>query len=321
MESDYLQDLGLLALGSRLKRLSDRLSQEVSQIYEDGDLDFQPRWFPVFRCIAACGPIGITEIAQAVGITHPAVNQIEQELSAAGLLTITADTRDKRRRLLKLSTKGKRLGEELKKTWSYTHAAISDAVEESEANLLTAILAFERALEQEGLLSRMKRLERNLARVEPEVVRFSQDLAPHFVRLNRAWIEQYFSLEEADHELFKDPQKIVRDGGQILFAGLGDKIVGTCALVKKGKNSLELAKMAVDEAYRDRGIGRKLMAAAVEAAIETGAEALVLETNSKLAAAVALYRKFGFEPFKTESGSEYSRVDLTMKLDLKKQRG
>ena len=94
---DYLSTLGSLALGSRLKRLSDRLGQEVATIYQDQNIDFEPRWFPVFSYVAQSAPVAITDIATAVGITHPAVNQIAQELIAAGFVLSANDRKDKRK--------------------------------------------------------------------------------------------------------------------------------------------------------------------------------------------------------------------------------
>lgn len=315
LRRDYLETLGYLALGSRLRRLSDRLAQEVSAIYEEGNFDFQPRWFPVFRCVAAAGKtgLGITDIAEAVGITHPAVNQLEQELSAHGLISVKADPNDKRRRLLCLSSRGEKLFKELEETWSNTHAAISEAAEESQ--LLSAIIAFERALNQEPLTRRTKRLAQSLSNAKPKIISYQNDLAQHFIRLNKAWIIQHFCLEAADHQLFKDPGQIVKAGGQILFIELGEKIVGTCALIKTGKHNFELAKMAIDEAYRDRGLGRALLKAAIAEARKMGATSISLETNSKLHAAVALYKKLGFKQIPTKH-TDFVRVDISMKLEL-----
>ena len=56
----------------------------------------------------------------------------------------------------------------------------------------------------------------------------------------------------------------VEPGGQIFFALLGGKAVGTCALIPHGPRIYELAKMAVSEELRGRGIGGDLLAAAIE---------------------------------------------------------
>ena len=313
---DYLQELGSLALGSRLKRLSDRLVQEVANIYEARNIDFEPRWFPIFRYIAETGSASITDIATAVGVTHPAVNQIAQELIERNLLDASVDPNDKRKRILSLSTKGKKVCAAVKDIWSTIHASLSDLLEETENILPNALLEFEKALDERPLLRRFDALELTLKNHEVETITYDSSLAKHFVRLNRAWIEKYFTVEESDEKLFENPSKIVEDGGEILFAKIGDKIVGTCALLKKSDDVFELGKMAVDEAYQGKSIGRKLLERAIELAREKGARTLTLETNRKLKAAVRLYERNGFIIDTDAPPSYYSRVDLRMKLDL-----
>jgi ribosomal protein S18 acetylase RimI-like enzyme/predicted transcriptional regulator len=313
---DYMQELGSLALGSRMKRLSERLAQEVARIYDARDIDFAPRWFPIFRYIAETGSASITDIAKAVGVTHPAVNQLANELLENNLLTASVDSIDKRKRILSLSTKGKRLYTELKDVWNSIHASLSDLLEETDNSLPNALLAFEKALDQRDLLERFENLDEMIKSSEVETVLFAPELATHFCRLNRAWIEKYFSVEESDEKLFSNPGKIVADGGEILFAKLGTKFVGTCALVKTGPDVFELAKMAVDEAYQGKKIGRKLLERAIEVARQRGAKAITLETNSKLKAAIRLYESFGFKNDVDAPPSHYSRVDVKMKLQL-----
>lgn len=313
---DYLQELGSLALGSRMKRLSERLTQEVGDIYKARGIDFAPRWFPIFRYIAESGSAAITDIAKAVGVTHPAVNQMANELLEQKLLIASPDPSDKRKRMLSLSPQGQKLYAELKSIWVAVHASLSDLLEETDNSLPNALLSFEKALDQRSLLTRFEHLEPAIKTNEVEFLSYSPEHARHFVRLNRAWIEKYFSVEDSDEKLFSKPGKVVDDGGEILFAKLGDKFVGTCALIKKEKHVFELAKMAVDEAYQGLKIGRRLLEHAIHVAQKLGAKAVTLETNSKLKTAIKLYEKLGFKRDPDAADSHYSRVDVKMRLDF-----
>ena len=58
---DLISDLGALALGSRLKRLSDRMMKSVSEIYRNSGLDFESKWFPLFYLLSKEGEKGIME--------------------------------------------------------------------------------------------------------------------------------------------------------------------------------------------------------------------------------------------------------------------
>jgi len=314
--TDYLDELGSLALGSRLKRLSERLIQETTIIYKAYGLKFEPRWFPVFSYLVQHGPASVTELAIATGVTHPAVNQIASELSDHGLIRSQADERDARRRMLTLTDKAHQMEAKLQTVWRLLQRALSDINEEVQVDLVNTVLRFERAISKEGILQRMQRLE---SRLEPNTIRivdFDEGLAADFARLNRAWIEKYFSVEPEDLRILYQPQQIVADGGYIFFALLGEKVVGTCALLKSSQDEFEVAKMAVDEAYRGQGTGKLLLVRCIERARELKAESLLLETNTRLTAAVQLYRRLGFIECANQHTKRYSRVDLVMRLSL-----
>ena len=316
--SDYLQDLGYLALGSRLKRLSEKLATSVAEIYKAEGMDFEPRWFPVFRLLADRGSMSVTDIALAIGITHPAVNQIAAELEKASLIKATVNVDDRRKRMLKLTKKGENVRDQLQRIWKGLHASISDSVAESGADLVNAAAAMEKSLDRLSLLSRYECFHEQTKHSKIEIIDLAADYSHHFARLNRAWIEKYFVLEASDLAQLGNPEKIVESGGAVLFAKMDDKIIGTCALKVIDERTVELIKMAVDEAYRGLGVGRLLMQAAIERAQKLDFRQLRLETNSKLKEAVGLYKAFGFKELHPEAHpiSKYARVDLTMEMEL-----
>ncbi|HEY9715552.1 MAG TPA: helix-turn-helix domain-containing GNAT family N-acetyltransferase [Chroococcales cyanobacterium] len=314
---DHLDTLGRLALGSRMKRLSERFVDEASAIYAQHDIEFEPKWFPIFHFVSTNGSASITDIAAAVGVTHPAVNQIGGQLIEAGLLTAAAGD-DRRKRMLSLTAKGQRMRARLEPVWRAMHAAVSDIMEEAGYDLVNVVAAVEKSLDRSGYLARTQRMLAVL-KEKPEVVPLTPELVPHFERLNRVWIEKYFAFEDGDRKIFAHPENIVTEGGAVLFVRLGDKIVGTCALVKDGSKKLELVKMAVDEAYQGLGLGKVLLSSAIEEAKRLGARKLCLETNSVLKAAVNLYKSLGFQAVAHASSSGYSRVDTVMELDLKEK--
>jgi N-acetylglutamate synthase-like GNAT family acetyltransferase len=138
-----------------------------------------------------------------------------------------------------------------------------------------------------------------------------------FRTLNQQWIEKYFVLEENDRLILNQPEKyVLSTGGFIYFALMDDEIVGCCALVVKGKRSYEVAKMAVSEDHRNKGIGKSMLAHVIKAAGELGAHKLTLETNSKLKNAVHVYESLGFrhvDPARLEP-SPYQRANVFMEL-------
>ncbi|HUO11432.1 MAG TPA: GNAT family N-acetyltransferase [Caulobacteraceae bacterium] len=150
-----------------------------------------------------------------------------------------------------------------------------------------------------------------------EIVDFRPDLAPAFRSLNEAWITALFALEPKDRLVLDDPQgQVIDPGGQVIFAREDGRIAGCCALMALPDGGFEVAKMAVADAFKGRGLGKALMTACVERAKAAGAPRLYLETNSSLAPALALYRSFGFIEIIPATPSPYARADVMMELRL-----
>ena len=150
-----------------------------------------------------------------------------------------------------------------------------------------------------------------------EIVDFHERFAPAFKALNVAWISRYFALEPKDLEVLDDPVgKVTGPGGHILMALEDGEAIGCVALMAMKDGGFEVAKMAVTEAHKGRGIGRNLMAACIERARQAGAKRLYLETNSGLAPALGLYRSFGFQEVQPAKPSPYARADVMMELRL-----
>ena len=150
------------------------------------------------------------------------------------------------------------------------------------------------------------------------VVGYRPELREAFERLNRQWIEQYFSVEERDRAVFRDPEgTILRPGGEIFFVLCDGNVVGTCAMVPHGDDALVLAKMAVAPSARGQGHGDRLITAAIDFARKRGAARVELLTNSTLVPALRLYEKHGFRRVPVSMGEgNYARVDTKMVLDL-----
>lgn len=143
---------------------------------------------------------------------------------------------------------------------------------------------------------------------------YQPHLAPYFKSLNIPWISQYFTVEEHDLEQLNHPEEsVLQGGGEILFAQYQNQVVATCALIKTGETEFELAKMGVDENYRGKKIGHRLLAAALEKAKTLGATKIWLGSSTKLAPALNLYTKFGFKQVPLQP-SPYASADVRMEL-------
>ena len=84
-----------------------------------------------------------------------------------------------------------------------------------------------------------------------------------------------------------------RSDSDLLIAEIRSGIVGYAvfwAVTDQG----ELGNVAVSEEYRGRGIGRKLVEAVIEKAVDRGVRELFLEVRKSNVSAQQLYKAFGF---------------------------
>lgn len=142
-----------------------------------------------------------------------------------------------------------------------------------------------------------------------------------FIRLNEAWITQYFKLEAPDIELAQDPGKIISNGG-FVFALIDDgAVAGACALFHHDTNVFQLARMAVDQQHQGKGFGDRLMRAAMGKLQELYAERVFLLSNTKLMAAIALYKKHGFSVVSEAQHPVYARCNIVMERIIGQDHG
>lgn len=149
------------------------------------------------------------------------------------------------------------------------------------------------------------------------IVRFDDRYADDFARLNRDWLERYELLEDGDRKHLEHPREsILSTGGEIFLALMDGAVVGTCAAIARDARTVELAKLAVAESARGRGIGKLLSTTAIEWARERGAERVVLVSSTRLTTALRLYERLGFIHAELPADPGYESADVYMELQL-----
>lgn len=153
---NHLQNLGPLALASRLKNLSDSLMQGVARIYREMELDFEPRWFPVTHYLFTQGAVPVTSLANALRQSHPAILQVTNIMKKKGLIIEEKDKTDLRKTIIDLTPRGRQMAENLSGTWEDITRAVTGLLEETRVDLLKDIASLEEALEEKDIYSRVK---------------------------------------------------------------------------------------------------------------------------------------------------------------------
>lgn len=136
---------GILALGTRLQRLSERLRKEGTLVYQAHGIDFEPKWFPVIYALHLRPLLSVVEVAEEIGYTHPSTISLLKELEKIKLVRSKKDKADERKRMLELTPKGKKLVEDMQPVWQAITAALT-AVTNTPNNLFLAIQEVEEKL-------------------------------------------------------------------------------------------------------------------------------------------------------------------------------
>jgi len=319
---DFIKDLGMLGIASRLKRLAERLMRGGSEAYKSQHIDFEPKWFATFSLLnSAPSPMTISEIANALQLSHPAVIQITQKLIEKGLIESFQDEIDRRKRRLVITEKGRNLAIILQPVWDDFVIATAELFQTIEVDVLGIIQKTEGELDKEDMGKRIINQIKERQYEAVEILDFDPRYKEYFKKFNYEWLEENFEIEELDERILSNPEKeILQKGGYIFFARVEGEIVGTTALLKVDDHTFEITKMAVTESARGKQVGRKLADAAIKRAKSKGAKTIILKTDNRLTAAVNLYRKLGFvvTKLKRTKSEKYKREKYCseMKLDL-----
>lgn len=175
MSRDYPSRFGGAAIGARLRRLSDRIDREADGLYSAFGIDFEQRWFGVMNQLALNGPMSVSELASALGVTHVAVSQTRAALVERGLIATAGDPLDARRRALALSASGRKLVKQLAPLWVALNEAARELDREA-GGAVEALARLEAALDKRALAVRVRArldVETKLGRSLKETARSS----------------------------------------------------------------------------------------------------------------------------------------------------
>ncbi|SKC54509.1 bifunctional helix-turn-helix transcriptional regulator/GNAT family N-acetyltransferase [Ohtaekwangia koreensis] len=316
---EFFNRVGKLALGSRLRMLTERITDDAAQIYKLYNIELQPKWFPVFYVLSQGENKTITAIAKEIGHSHPSVSKIITEMSDKGYVTERKDKADGRTNIVSLSPKGKTITEKIAVQYTDVNNAIEEILAQTRHDLWQAIEEWEFLLEQKNLLRRVHEQKKKRESRKVKIVDYQPKYQKAFRDLNEEWISKYFKMEEADYKALDNPKGyILKNGGHIYVALYDDVPVGVCALIKMDDPvyDFELAKMAVSPRAQGKNIGYLLGQAVIKKAKSLGASKLYLESNTILVPAINLYHKLGFQKV-VGHATPYERCNIQMELTLK----
>lgn len=152
---NVIDESGLLAIATRLQRLSEQLRKDGVLIYKANGIDFEPKWFPVIYTLYHKPSLSVVELAAEIGYTHPSTISLLKELEKEKLIRSKKDKLDERKRLLQLTEKGQQLIGQMKPVWQLMVAATAELTD-TRNNLMKAIEEVETRFKEKSFLERAK---------------------------------------------------------------------------------------------------------------------------------------------------------------------
>ena len=159
MVEDVVKELGHLTLGTRLKRLGERLQAQTEVLLEHAGFDLPASHFPVLAALDRLGALNVGELTEAVGMSQPGVTRLVDKLEDEGLVRSTQLADDRRVRTIALTKSGRQLVSRAKRTvWPVVEVAVANACAGPAQQLLALLSALEEALAAAPLSVRAERL-------------------------------------------------------------------------------------------------------------------------------------------------------------------
>jgi MarR family transcriptional repressor of mepA len=155
---NVINETGILALSTRLQRLSEQLRKDGALLYKTFGIDFEPKWFPVIYTLYHKEVLSVVEIAAEIGYTHPSTISLLRELEKQKLIRSKKDKTDERKRLIMLTPKGQELILQMKPVWEIMTTILTE-IAANQNNLLKAIEEAEEKLAKQSFLQRALQLK------------------------------------------------------------------------------------------------------------------------------------------------------------------
>jgi MarR family transcriptional regulator, repressor for mepA len=152
-----IDELGELALSTRLMRLSEWTRKDVTKIYQEYGIAFESKWFPVLYILKRKTPLSVVGLAEELGYSHPSVIALVREMEQHKLVRSVTSKTDGRKRMLELTSKALEWEKKMQPLWEKMRI-VAGEIYNNGSSLLQAIDDTEAALRDCSYYDRFKKL-------------------------------------------------------------------------------------------------------------------------------------------------------------------
>ena len=156
MIEDFVRRKGYLTLGTRLKRIGDRLQADVQQLIEAEGIDIQTAQYPILAAIHEQGPMTVGDLAEALGVSQPGVTRNVGLLTKQGVVTVARGQEDQRTKVVTLTRAGEAMvAKGQRDLWPFIDKYLGRICAGTNASLIEQLDTLETALQEKSLYRRI----------------------------------------------------------------------------------------------------------------------------------------------------------------------
>ncbi len=157
LPTDLIADLGYMTLGSRFRRLGERLQAGVAEAFRTAGYTVQPAQVPLLQALRE-GPATVGALVTRLDISQPAVTRSLGQLVRDGLVHSATSTSDARQREIRLTAQGRAVIDALEaRFFVHVETAVAAICAAPADNLLAYLDRLDAALAETPLAQRIAR--------------------------------------------------------------------------------------------------------------------------------------------------------------------
>ena len=156
MVEDFVRRKGYLTLGSRMKRIGERLQAEVQQLIDGESVAIQSSQYPLLAVLDENGPLSVGEVAEALGVSQPGITRTVGQLVKLGAVSMGRGKQDARTKIVALTEMGQQIVQQgQRRFWPQIESCLADILAGQSGPLLEQLDILEDALRDRPLSRRV----------------------------------------------------------------------------------------------------------------------------------------------------------------------
>ena len=153
---DVVRELGYLCLGTRMRRIGEKLQAETQRVLDENCKGLTTANFPLLAALDQLGTLTVGELVQALDVRQPNVTRAAMQLEKQGLVSFGIIAGDQRKKTVSLTAQGEALINRSKDTlWPSVEAAASELCGDMPVSFLDLLSDIEAKLSETALSARI----------------------------------------------------------------------------------------------------------------------------------------------------------------------